>query len=192
MPKSDITRARWVRAIIALSNPRDWTKRWELRMWLVLGLVLGNIIAFAIIFFPTMMSRFRMSHDPAYKREKMTQNLAGIYYADNQWSREKMTLKEDGTCLQEVNFNMGRGSQTAPGTWAYCPDQKLEKVCLYGNFIEPSQSQPKAERQVQVSPGGSTAPPVKVFAIRYQYGCTHLDLPDEFHYDRCELSKIHP
>jgi len=200
MAKSDITRPRWMRAIIALANPRDWTRRWNRLAWLALGLLLGNIIAVALFLYPIMMSKYRMCHDPAYKRERMTQYLAGIYYGGDiySWSRQKLTLKEDGTCLQEVTFNKGRGFQNAQGTWAYCHNYGLDQVCLYGNFVDQEQTRPKAVGQVQVSSGGSIEPPVKAFKIKYLQGCTYFytdsDFPDEWIYDysRCELEKAHP
>ncbi len=123
-----------------------------------------------------------MAHDPAYRQNIMTQRLAGAWYAENnQWSHEKLTLKPDGSCVQEVTFKKGRGSQTARGTWVYCPDQGVSRVCLRGNFIRPDQAWPKAASPARAAPGDSPEPPAEVFFLRYEYGNTYLVKPDNLH-----------
>jgi hypothetical protein len=59
--------------------------------------------------------------NPSCRIVKDQSRLSGSYVADYKFAKEKLTIKNDGTFIQEVTLKASSKVNVAKGTWTYIP-----------------------------------------------------------------------
>jgi hypothetical protein len=80
--------------------------------------VITGIILICAALFLVLVFVF-LSFTPLLYSVSDQSKLYGTYVADNEFVRERLTIKEDGTFIQEVTLKASSKVDTAKGTWTY-------------------------------------------------------------------------
>ncbi|MBW8042301.1 MAG: hypothetical protein FVQ85_20195 [Planctomycetes bacterium] len=91
-----------------------------------------------------------LSFTPSCRIVKDQSRLSGTYVADYEFAKEKLTIKSDGTFIQEVTLKASSKVDIAKGTWTYKPrngyfrfDHNFMSVLDGAQRLKPDYAQPR-------------------------------------------------